>query len=259
MAVPEDLRGLLTTLLADLARQERVRAVFAGGSLAAGTADRWSDLDLHLLTEPGFEVLAWVTGLVRTVIADTLPGVAGGHLLVTPDWLHVDLIVHDVDDALDDLPRVVLLDKDDRLDDIAPAPSSTEPYWPVGRPEVFCYFVGNLVAVAGRGEWLAASAGTAMMRDQWLVPLMLAENGVRKNDGAKRLNRYLTAEQHSALAAIGPIGVDEASVLRAQQGIVGEYLRRGRRLAEQTGTLWPAAVEQAALAVWERELGLRPH
>jgi hypothetical protein len=60
---------------------------------------------------------------------------------------------------------------------------------------LYFYLLGNLAVVLGRGEVLLAMNGAAMRRDIGLVPVMLAENGVRKHDGRKRLNRYPTGSR----------------------------------------------------------------
>jgi hypothetical protein len=85
---------------------------------------------------------------------------------------------------------------------------------------------------------------------------MLAENGVRKTDGAERLNRYLTAEQIAALQAIPSIGSDPEQLIHAHTAIAREYLTRGRRLAAVPNETWPTKLEQASLALWRRELDI---
>lgn len=129
-----------------------------------------------------------------------------------------------------------------------------EPYAPEAPAQMFLYFMGNLVTVAHRGEWLALSQGTAMMRDALLIPLMLAENGVRKVDGAKHLNRYLSHEQISALRSIPAVGSDPGQLLAAQESIAREYLTRARRLYDQTDQDRPTELEAAVRDLWRREL-----
>lgn len=85
---------------------------------------------------------------------------------------------------------------------------------------------------------------------------MLAESGVRKTDGAKRLNRYLTAEQIAALQALPPIGSDPEQLIKAHAAIAREYLKRARRLGARLDEPWPTALEQASIDLWRRELGI---
>ena len=240
-----------------------ILAAWVGGSLARDTADDWSDIDLHLLVaEPeefGRDLAEWFARTMPTVLADQIPGVPGGFLFVTPDWIHVDAIVHGRDGFTQaELPARILLDRDGLLRDV---PASAEqmvgkPYLPDQPIRQYLYFMGVTVTVIRRHEWLALAQGAAGFRDSLLIPLMLAENGVRKTDGAKRLNRYLTAEQIAALEAIPAVGSDPQQLIDAHTAIARQYLTRARRLAALLDEPWPAALEQASLDLWRRELGI---
>jgi hypothetical protein len=261
LAVPPRLRPVLGLLHDACGDDGRIRAAWIGGSLASGLADDWSDIDLHLaVRDPEeFEPTAWLGGLTPLVLADPIPGVPGGFLFLTPDWVHVDLVVHGTTD-LDQggRPARVLLDRDHLLREVpATGVGRGEPYYPADQVRQFLYFMGNAVTVLHRGELLALSQGTAVMRDQLLVPLLLAENGIRKQDGAKRLNRYLTSEQLEFLAGLPPISLDASELRAAQRAIAAGYLRRARRLASRCHALWPQELEQAALRLWRRELDLQ--
>ncbi|GAA4424965.1 hypothetical protein GCM10023169_22140 [Georgenia halophila] len=244
-------------------RDERVLAGWLGGSLARGVADDWSDIDLHVIVndEAAFTaaVLDWFGQLMPLVLADEIPGVPGGFIFLTPGWVHVDFVVHGADTfEPDGHPVKVLFDRAGLVHDVEPAGDDPHggPYLPDTPSTTFLYFMGNLVTVARRGEWFALAQGTATMRDSLLIPLMLAQNGVRKSDGAKRLNRYLTDEQQAALRSIPAIGSDPEDLFAAQRAIAHEYLRRGRRLAAQVGAEWPDALESAVRELWARELGM---
>lgn len=258
--VPPRLRPVLSDLVQACLAQEHVRAAWLGGSLARGIGDDWSDIDLHLaVTDPDdFDTIAWVSAIMPLVMAEQIPGVPGGFIFVTPDWVHVDVILHAVDSFdQSELPARVLLDRDGVVADVrGGAITQGEPYFPAEQVRLFLYFMGNAVTVLHRGELLALSHGTAAMRDQLLVPLMLAENGIRKDDGAKRLNRYLTEEQLTALAALPPVGLDEAGLREGQRALAADYLPRARRLATRCDAVWPADLERAATELWRVELGI---
>lgn len=250
--------------LVEACREEPlVLAAWVGGSLARGVADDWSDIDLHLLVDDheAFEagVAEWFARRMQAVLADPIPGVAGGFIFVTPDWIHVDVIVHPAQDFTQDLyPARVLLDPGGRLRNVAASGDEMvgEPYWPREQVQLFLYFMGVTVTVIRRAEWLALAQGAAGFRDSLLIPLMLAENGVRKSDGAKRLNRYLTDEQIAALQALPPIGSDPENLIAAHTAIAREYLFRARRLCHRLREAWPDALEQASLRLWRRELNV---
>jgi predicted nucleotidyltransferase len=261
--VPARLRDPLAALISAIRAEQAIQAAWLGGSLARDTADDWSDIDLHLLVSSPEDfsrgITAWFERAMPTVLADEIPGVVGGHLFVTPDWIHVDVIVHGTHDFEQDaVPTRVLHDPDGRVRSI---PASAEqvvgdPYVPHDQIRLYLYFMGVTVTVIRRGEWVALSEGAAGFRDSLLIPLMLAENGVRKTDGAKRLNRYLTAEQIAALQALPPVGSDPEQLTQAHAAIAREYLTRARRLTASLGEPWPADLEKASLDLWQRELGI---
>jgi len=261
--IPSRLRGSLAALVSACEDEPAIRAAWVGGSLARETADDWSDIDLHLLVadreELGSGITDWFARTLPVVLADEIPGVPGGFIFVTPDWVHVDVVVHgSTGFAQDDLPARVLLDPDHLVRDIPASAEQMvgEPYLPHDQIRLYLYFMGVTVTVVHRREWIALAQGAAGFRDSLLIPLMLAENGVRKADGAKRLNRYLTPEQIAALGAIPPIGSDPDQLIAAHTAIAREYLTRARRLAGALGEPWPDALEHASLALWRRELGI---
>ena len=239
---------------------ERVLAVYLIGSYATGAADRFSDVDVHLVVtddstewfeEHWDDVLRELVG--PTVLAEPIPGVMTGWLGITVDWLHVDLIVHPLasfDRFQYDGVRV-LFDRDGTLfpeGDIAPKGGQPgEPYWPAANVKLFFYFLGNLVTVLGRDERIVGNQGVGVVRDQ-LVALMLAERGVHRNSGLKRLNAFLSDEQRATLESIPAAGTDPADIIAANQYICRQFITRGTALAERTGGEWPTAFVEATLA-----------
>ncbi|TDD46390.1 hypothetical protein E1263_36665 [Kribbella antibiotica] len=250
-----------------LPADDRVLAAYLIGSYATGAADRFSDLDIHLVVtddshswfeEHWDEVLRDLAG--PTVFTQRLGTLAGG-LGITPDWLHVDLIAHPLaafDRFQYDGVRV-LFDRSGTLfpDGDQPAEHGRPgtPYWPDGAVQMFLYFLGNLVVVLGRDERIVANQGLGVARDQ-LISLMLAERGVRRTGGAKRLNSLLSAEQRAALEAIPAAGSDSFDLITANQYLCREMLRRGQALAETTGEPWPTEFVEATLAHLHRHFGV---
>lgn len=242
-----------------LPADERILAVYLIGSYGTGQADRFSDVDVHLVVTDDsidwFEqhwddVLRQLTG--PTVLTDRVPGLIGG-LGITPDWLHVDLVAH----PLTSFNRLqydgvrVLFDRDGTLFPDGDIPSAGgrpgEPYWPAANVNLFFYFLGNLVTVLGRDERIVGNQGIGAVRDQ-LVALMLAERGIRRTGGAKRLNALLSDEQRATLEAIPSAGTDPADIIAANQYICRQFITRGTTLAERTASPWPTDLVEATLA-----------
>lgn len=187
-----------------------------------------------------------------TVWADRLPGLIGG-LGITADWLHVDLIVHPLasfDRFQYDGVRV-LFDRDGTLFPEGDIPRKGgrpgDPYWPAGAVNLYFYFLGNLVTVLGRDERIVGNQGIGVVRDQ-LIALMLAERGVRRTSGIKRLKAFLSDEQRAALEGIPSASTEPADIIAANQYICREFIRRGTALAERTGEPWPTEFVDATLA-----------
>jgi predicted nucleotidyltransferase len=259
--VPPRLARLFEELVAACRETPAVRAAWLGGSLARGTADDWSDIDLHLaVDDPGaFDTPVWVAAVTPTVLVDEIVGVPGAHVVLTPDLLHVDVVVHHTDEPQDETkPARAVHDPGGRVRDTTGADQRAGgPWYPAADVRVFLYLMGVTVTGVRRGEVAGIAHGTAAMRDTMLVPLMLAENGVRKADGAKRLRPYLTDEQHAALERLPAVGLDDA-LLDAHRAVAGEYLRRARRLAATCGEDYPEELERATLRLWADELGIAP-
>ncbi|GAA1611854.1 hypothetical protein GCM10009789_77760 [Kribbella sancticallisti] len=251
----------------ELPADERILAVYLVGSYGSGEADEFSDVDVHCVVTdeslPWFEQnwmepLATIAG--PTVLLDQVPGLVGG-LGITPDWLHVDLFfqqLKEFDRHEYDGVRV-LFDRDGSLfpdGDQAPRGGRPgTPYLPGRDVNLFFYFLGNLVTVLGRDERIVSNQGLNAVRNQFIV-LMLAERGVRRTGGAKRLNAYLSAEQRAFLEGMPSAGSDPADVIAANQYLCREFVRRGTALAERTGQPWPQAFVDATLAHLRAHFGV---
>ena len=264
-ATPE-LGALIERAARVAAQEERILAAWLAGSFATGRADAFSDVDFHCVVEDGD--VAWfrenwaalAARMTDAVHIDAIPGLLGG-LAITTRWQHLDLVFH---------PRsefrvrsgAALWPLFDRTGQLLPpeprreAAGDDEPYFPTRVVNLYLYLLGNLAVVLGRGELLLACNGAIARRDAGLVQLMLAENGVHKSDGNKRLNRYLTGEQRAFLEALPPVAAGRASVIEFDRRVAAEFIRRGRALAQRTGADWPAAYERATLDFLKRSLGV---
>ncbi|WP_121678470.1 aminoglycoside 6-adenylyltransferase [Cryobacterium sp. LW097] len=256
--VPARLRPTLRMLLTRTADDERIRSVWLEGSLARGLADDWSDLDLHLaVADPAsFAATDWLESQVHLVLSDAIPGVTGVFICVTSDWIHIDLNVHS---SQSEFPpgetRCVLLDRDNQVQRAELAPSSpSQPFFPAQDVQIFLYFLGQSVASVRRGDLIAQSQATSMLRDRVLINLLLAENGIRSDMVSKRIGGHLSVEQMRCLTSIPAFGLSELSLRNAQRCIASAYLGRARKLSETCEAPWPTELEQATKELLNREL-----
>ena len=107
----------------------------------------------------------------------------------------------------------------------------------------------------GRSELALGVSGAITVRDTGLIPLMYAERGVVRYGGAKRLNRFLSAEQRVALEALPPLVATVESLIDFHIAVAREFTRRGRALALRTASAWPEVLERAVLEHLSRMLG----
>jgi hypothetical protein len=267
LTLPTHLTALAERARAALEGDRRVRAVWLTGSIAAGRADAYSDLDLRLaVQDEGYDgfVAGWeevVERISPTVLRRRLPGGDVVITAVTPEWLRFDLHVLPVATALarPSGPVGTLFDRDGltaRLPAAPPAaPPSTERL--VASIEEFLRVLGLLPVVVGREEYLVAGEGAWLLR-RMLIDLMILANGPDRRGGVKRLNPFLTAEQRRVLESLPPIAPTRQSAIEGSLACAAAYLPLARRLAAEHGGPYPEALEAATFAYLERTLGVRP-
>ncbi|NYH85116.1 hypothetical protein SAMN05421678_11187 [Actinopolymorpha cephalotaxi] len=257
---------LIEGVKAVAAGDERILAAWVAGSFATGEADAYSDVDVHCLVSDDSaewfrdnwpETAAAMAGPL--VLATSLPGLIGGYAL-TKDWQHLDLILHPcglADPRLTDDGLPLYDSTGDLLpaEQAAPRPHAGEPFFPDAAVTLCLYFLGNLVVTFGRNELTVAHSGINAIRDG-LVQVMLAERGVRRRGGNKRLNPYLSAEQRTFLESIPAADVSEEGITATIRVLSREFIRRGRALAGRTGATWPEELEDATIAHLQRHLGV---
>jgi hypothetical protein len=265
--VPTTAQKALIDRAREVAEQDpRVLGAWIVGSLATGSDDEWSDVDLHLLvSDHDLDAFprVWAEIIERIgpmVMIRQIGNIAGGYA-ITPEWMHLDVVCHAASSYNPAARRGgywPLFDRTGRLPverSHGPDPHG-DPYFPAEAVDFYYYLLGNLAVVLGRGELTLATNGAIMRRDMGLIPLMLAENGVRKNDGNKRLQPYLTDDQNAFLGTLPPLAQTRDSVIAFDRLVAAEMSRRGRALATVTGAEWPTSFEHATLAYLRRELGM---
>jgi predicted nucleotidyltransferase len=176
-------RALIERSTEVAATDKRILAAWLVGSFATGTADAFSDVDLHCAVtddsadwfrEHWAEVARKITPLV---LAAPIPGVIGG-FTITPEWLHLDVVFHP---RAEFDPRRVsglwpLFDRTGQLLPPQPVPGDDvrgDPYFPAGAVDFDFYLLGNLAVVLGRGSFCwprmarSCAATSAWCRSCW--------------------------------------------------------------------------------------------
>jgi predicted nucleotidyltransferase len=231
---------------AKLRADERIVAAWLGGSMAAGTADAYSDVDLRIaVADDAFDafVADWPSlpdRLAPTVMRRRI-GTPESPIVIaiTPEWLRFDVAIARAaaPARAGDRP---LFDRRATSPTEAPTarpePASRLP----GLVEEFLRVLGLLRVVHGRGELVLMAHGAGMLR--WsLVELFLIENGAQRG-GMLHLNPYLTAGQRTLLDAL------PTTPLELNVALAREFLPRARGLMGRLGQPYPAEFERATLA-----------
>lgn len=259
--------ALLDHAAAVLEADDRILAAWLGGSFATGEADPWSDLDIHCCVEDdvaaGLAGEGWKTVLAKvtpTVLATSLQAPVIGGYALTPDWIHLDLVFRPrsaFDAGQHAAGARPLFDRARLLDDLPPAPPvQIEPWFPRETVDFFFYMLGNIVTVVGRDDAALAMLGVLTVRDTCLVPLLLAERGIVRRGGMKRLNYWLTTEQRLLVESVPPLSATVESVVDAQLHLARIFITRGRAHAARLGAEWPERLEAATLHHVEHGLGV---
>ncbi|MDH3643466.1 MAG: nucleotidyltransferase domain-containing protein [Gammaproteobacteria bacterium] len=225
-----------------------VRALFVSGSLAEGTADRFSDLDLLAIADTPRvdEVEKVIAGVEQPIIAYRLPPGENPFVLsvVTNAWHRVDVAFSSTP-----VPGAVPVYDPEGLDAgpaqpvVPPRPTAEQVR---GIVIEFFRVYGLSVVVLGRGDVHAAHEGANLMREH-LVNMLLLETPIAR-PGLKKLLPALTEEQQSILRSLPPLQ-DNEQVLRAfNEAIDSVFVERARTLLKSLGGSWPRNVEGATRA-----------
>ena len=195
--IPEHLREISEAIAAAAAGDSRMLAVIAGGSIATGTSDEYSDLDLVLVctADARQECLAEAqefAGRVGPLLASfTGEHVGEPRLLIAlygPPLVHVDLKFITPDDLRQRVEDgLVLWQRDDTIDRVLTDSDSrwpqADPQWIEDRFWVWVHYVAVKIA---RGELFEAIDALGMLRAAAIAPLAVIGR-TAKPAGVRRL------------------------------------------------------------------------
>lgn len=244
-----------------LVSDPNVRAAWLAGSLGSGRADRYSDVDLHLLLSDvdAFRCAAraWLETLRPLVLYKLL---FDGQMInaLTNAGLRIDIWLHVAPPVLDPAKHKVLLDRDGVLHFAVPqetTPDSTQVAANLlAQIEEFWRCIALLPAVIGRRELLVAFTGLnvelALVTD-----ILMTGYGRPRDRGVKVLNTYLGDERRAELeAALDLQGLNSESLVMAHMALAGVIRNHGPLLAARHAFTYPQALEDAVLRYVESEL-----
>ena len=260
--LPAGYQALLARAVEVWRGDERVEAVWLSGSLAKGTADSASDLDLVVTATPGGVASFaddWPTW--RGAITDTVLARQVGRLrvwtMVTPDWLRWDVVLESSEECLREVVAARLAVWD---------PTGLASRIPVPRPpegpnpdrvaaliEEWFRVTAMPDVILTRHDWLLAGEHVHYLRDL-LYRLGVEAGAPHPPSGVKRWSSRITPDVRAALERLPATASSAESLEAAHLAISRVFLVTAEALAHRLQIPWPAALEAAAArrlrAVW---------
>lgn len=239
----------------------QVQAAWLAGSFGRGNADRYSDIDLHLLLADvdAFRAgaRAWLGSLRPLVLYKLLFDDRMINAL-TDEGLRIDIWLHADAPPLDPAAVTVLLDRANMLRLEAPPSAAADPAQVakslLAQIEEFWRCIALTPPVICRHELLVAFAGLNVELGL-LIDILMTGYGVQRERGVKVLNPYLGDERRAELeAALQLNGLNAVSLVMAHMALAGVVHKHGPLIAERHGFPYPADLEEAVLRYVEREL-----
>ena len=235
--------ALYERAVAVLDADERVESVTISGSVGAGTADAWSDLDLQIVTRAddydGFlrDWPHWLAAITPTVFARTpiAPFVINA---VTNEGLTLDLVVYK-GEAFSFPPAAdytVGLLSSLRFCDVGAALEYAV-------AEQLRGLAGPFISLVHRDEHLKHLAGVPHLLGL-LNTVFLAE--LDAPPPGKHWNETFTAEQLAAVAALPPVGASRERIVEFGLGVARLVITRARPLFADRGLEWPEPLVRVA-------------
>lgn len=222
-----------------LGADTRVASVALGGSVGAGTADEWSDLDLQVVAHAdGYDDLladwpTWLAAITPTVFARTpiAPFVINA---ITDEGLTVDITVfkEEVFGFAPATDHAVGMLSSARFAELGPALEYAV-------AEQLRGLAGPFVSLVQREEHVRHLTGVPHLLGL-LTTVFLAE--LDAPPMGKHWNQTLTPEQRAAVAALPPVRATREDIVAFGLGSAELLVTRARPLYPRYGLEWPTAL-----------------
>ena len=240
-----------------------ILAAWLEGSFGRGAADRYSDIDIHLLVaEENKEAFQqrlepWLSDIEPLVLfKDTFRGQMV--TCITTAGLRLDVWVHSGDTIFLERSNVHVLSavkdciqfkaacRNDEPQDVAPVlKQHFNEFWRV---------LSILPTVLGREEHIAGFMGTTFVVMS-LTEVLIIGNGKQRDRGVKNINAFLPQVLREEIEeALTMQSVDKESIAKTHLRLTAIMRRYGPDIAKQHGVTYPFALEKAVFNYVSREL-----
>lgn len=260
MHVLQDALDQLTILLRS---DPRIRAAWLAGSLGRGDADRYSDIDLHVVLveadlaafQAGVE--EWLGAWRPLVLCKLL---FDGKMVnaLTADGVRIDLWPHTQDRVSLQADRVRVLHDPAGLIhfDLTPVEADERAIAAELEAQIkeFWRCIALTPTVLGRNEKIVAFQGLSV-EVGLLTNILIAGGRIERDAGVKKLNRFLPEQARAAIEqALALDRLTTASLLRAHLALAQIVRDHGPAIAASHGFDYPAALEAAVLHYVDAEM-----
>jgi len=255
----------LDLFVAKAASDPRVNAAWLAGSFGRGEADRYSDLDLHLLLDAASaeawkaDAEAWLSSVRPLVLFRWL---FNNYMVnaLTEHGLRVDLVPHAGSTiSLDPRKSRVLFQRGATVtfDFVAePAAPAATAQTLLGQAQEFWRCLALLPGVLGRDELIVGVAGLSI-EVKIVTDYVILGNGIAREGGAKHLNALLPGalqQQLEALLSICPLSRQQLADAHLRLArLMREY---GPPIAARHGFAYPHQLERVVLHHVRNELAV---
>lgn len=241
----------------------RIDAAWLEGSFGRGDADRYSDVDLHLLTTP--EHADMLQAQLESMLRDLRPLVLykvmfDGAMVnaLTDEGLRLDVWLHSgATYAIDSRRSRILHARPGALTEKGAPPPPTPATPALRLAEQIAEFwrcIAMLPVVIGRNELIVGHMGLTVEQGI-LVNVLLDGDAIPRDAGVKKLNPFLPEPLRAAIeAALDMPGLTPAALVAAHMGLARIMQVHGPRIAAQHSFAYPADLEASATAYVTREL-----
>lgn len=252
--LPTQYRELFARARELLHADERVRAMWLSGSLARGTADAASDLDVILTIDDEHREdfagswRSWLSQITPTVLAEELPFARGSFYSVTPTFTRLDVVVESVSDLVNTFfrTRTVVFDHDGLAERLpAPAAGSGPSGTAVSGLITEFFRVSAVETILVRDDWLLAREHLHVL-SSLIYRLFVEANAPIPAMGVKQWSTKLTVAQQDVLLALPVTATNKEQLAEAQQLAAAVFVTNAEQLARRLGVPWPTHLELAA-------------
>lgn len=240
----------------------RILAVWLEGSFAKGTADRYSDIDIHLLVaeadkaafQHGLE--SWLSDIQPLVLfKDRFPGQM--MTCITTVGLRLDVWLHAGATITLERPKVRVLSGERHIQFKETCENKEPEDVSIALQQHFNEFwrvLSILPTVLGRDEYISGFMGSTFLVMS-LTEVLIIGNGNQRDRGVKNINAFIPPALRKEIeTALTTQNINRESTTKVNLRLTAIMQQYGPDIAKAHGIIYPFALEKAVLSYVSREL-----